>query len=423
MHQSFSRLLRAACTAALLAVAPHAGFAAEAPLSLAEAQRLAAERSRSLQAQNLGITASREMAVAAGQLPDPVVSVGVDNLPVEGPDRFSFTREGMTMRRIGVMQELTRKEKRELRAERYQLEAEKGVAEREMTLAMIQRETAMAWLDAWYAQAMAALIAEQRVRGLQEAQAAETQYRSGRGSQPEVLMARANLAMLDDRAAELERKVKTSRTMLSRWTGAEPAERPLGRKPDLASMKLQAHGLDEQLGRHPEIAALGRMQQVAAAEARLAALASKPDVSVQLMYGFRGSAFGDMVSLGVSMPLPWDQANRQDREVAAKLAMAGQAEAQREEALRKHVAEVQAMLQEWESNRSRIVRYEREIVPLAAGRAEATVAAFRGGKTTVNDVVAAFRGEIDARLQALQLEAEVARLWAQLNYLVPENTK
>ncbi len=423
MHQSFSRVLRAACAAALLAVASHAGFAAEAPLSLAEAQRLAAERSRSLQAQNLGITASREMAVAAGQLPDPVVSVGVDNLPVEGPDRFSLTREGMTMRRIGVMQEFTRKEKRELRAERYQLEAEKGVAEREMTLAMIQRETAMAWLEAWYAQAMAALVAEQRVRGLQEAQAAETQYRSGRGSQPEVLMARANLAMLDDRAAELERKVKTSRTMLSRWTGAEPAERPLAARPDLGAVKLAAHDLGEQLGRHPEIAALGRMQQVAAAEARLAALASKPDVSVQLMYGFRGSAFGDMVSLGVSMPLPWDQANRQDREVAAKLAMAGQAEAQREEALRKHVAEVQAMLQEWESNRSRIVRYEREIVPLAAARAEATVAAFRGGKTTVNDVVAAFRGEIDARLQALQLEAEVARLWAQLNYLVPENSK
>jgi hypothetical protein len=34
-------------------------------------------------------------------------------------------------------------------------------------------------------------------------------------------------------------------------------------------------------------------------------------------------------------------------------------------------------------------------------------------------VLQARRGEIDARLQALQLEAETARLWAQLNFLVP----
>jgi len=80
-------------------------------LSLQEAQRRAVERSRQLAAQDSAVRSSREMAVAAGQLPDPVLKMGIDNLPIDGPDQFSLTRDFMTMRRIGVMQELTRGER------------------------------------------------------------------------------------------------------------------------------------------------------------------------------------------------------------------------------------------------------------------------------------------------------------------------
>jgi hypothetical protein len=99
-----------AALALLTAVAlPQAGFP-QSTLSLAEAQRIAVERSRQLAAQDASITASREMAVAAGQLPDAVLKFGIDNLPVDGADQFSVTRDFMTMRRIGVMQEFTRGE-------------------------------------------------------------------------------------------------------------------------------------------------------------------------------------------------------------------------------------------------------------------------------------------------------------------------
>src|SRR4026208_2298641 len=64
---------------------------AEAPLTLPEAQRRAVERSRQTSAQDLAIVASREMALAAGRLPDPVLTLGIDNLPIDGPDQFSLT--------------------------------------------------------------------------------------------------------------------------------------------------------------------------------------------------------------------------------------------------------------------------------------------------------------------------------------------
>jgi outer membrane protein TolC len=127
-----------------------------------------------------------------------------------------------------------------------------------------------------------------------------------------------------------------------------------------------------------------------------------------------------MISLNVSVPLQWDQKNRQDREVAAKLAMLDQTRAEREDMLRAHTAEVRAMYAEWENDRERSARYTREVLPLATERSQATLGAYRSGKAAITDVLLARRGEIDVRMQALQLEMDTARLWAQLNFLIPD---
>ena len=164
---------------------------------------------------------------------------------------------------------------------------------------------------------------------------------------------------------------------------------------------------------------LARKEDVAAADIKVAQANKKADWSVQLMYSQRGPAYSNMVSLNVSVPLQWDQTNRQDREVAAKLAMLEQARAEREDMLRAHAAEVRAMLLEWQNDRERLTRYTRELLPLATERTAATLASYRGAKAMLTDVLQARRGEIDVRLQALQLEADTARVWAQLNFLTP----
>ena len=64
---------------------------------------------------------------------------------------------------------------------------------------------------------------------------------------------------------------------------------------------------------------LARKEDVAAADVRIAQAGKEADWSVALMYSQRGPAYSNMISLNVSVPLQWDRANRQDREVAAKL--------------------------------------------------------------------------------------------------------
>lgn len=392
------------------------------PLSLPEAQRRALERSRLLVAQDSAVAASREMAVAAGQLPDPVLKLGVDNLPVNGPDQFSLTRDFMTMRRIGVMQELTRGEKRELRSQRFDREAEKSLAEKTAAVAAIQRDTALAWLERYYAEAMAAVIAEQAGLVRLEIQAAEGVYRGGRGSQSDVIAAHSTLAGLEDRASEFSRRIQNARTSLARWMG-EGAGAELASRPAMDSVRLDTEGLERELAQHPQVAILARQEEIAATETRLARANRTPDWSAEVMVQQRGPDFSNMVSFGVSIPLPWDRGNRQDREIAAKLAMAEQARAQREEMLRALVGEVRAMIGEWQNGRERLSRYERELIPLAKERAMAALAGYQGGRASVADLLLARRNETEVRMQAVQLEMDTARLWAQLNFLIPEQAK
>ena len=99
---------------------------AQTSLSLESAVAEAAVRSRLVSAIESQAQAAREMAVAAGQLPDPVLKLGLNNLPIDGPDRYSVTRDFMTMRSVGVMQEFTRDDKRKARAARFEREAERG---------------------------------------------------------------------------------------------------------------------------------------------------------------------------------------------------------------------------------------------------------------------------------------------------------
>jgi len=393
--------------------------AAETPLTLAAAQHLAIERSRQLAAEDAAASASREMAVAARQLPDPVLKLGIDNLPIDGADRFSVTSDFMTMRRVGVMQELTRAEKRELRAQRFEREAEKSLAQKTATLTEIQRDTALAWLDRYYAEAQAEIITEQIKEANAEIVAAEGAYRAGRGSQADVFAAKSARVALDDRASEFNRRVRTAKIDLARWVG-EIADRPLAGKPEIDSVRLDTGAaLNTHLARHPAIALLSKQEEVASTEVQLAEASKKSDWSVELMYSQRGSAFSNMVSIGVSVPLQWGQKNRQDRELAVKLAIVEEVKAERDEMLRAHVAEVRKMIDAWENGRERLARYEREMVPLTKERTTAVLAGYRGGKTGLSEVLLARRNEIDVRLQTLQLEAETARLWAQLNFIFP----
>jgi outer membrane protein TolC len=403
--------------AALLIVAVSGTTSAEeSPLTLAETQRLAVERSKQLEASELGVSASKSLAIAAGERPDPVAKIGLENLPVNGPDAFSVQKDFMTMRSVGIMQEITRPSKLRARAAESEEAVRLAEAEKAQTVVAIRRDSALGWLNRYYAEAAERTVLQQVDAARLEVTAADAAYRGGRGTAADVLAARQALAEFGDLAAEASREVSTSKVALDRWVPGA-SDRPLVGEPAVDMIPLHQHTLDTQLADHPEIQALERREALARAGAEVARADRHPDWSVELVYSVRGSGYSNMATLELTVPLEIDRAHRQDPKLAAKLAEASRAKAQREDMLRAHTAELAAMIDDWNSARERRDRYRTSIIPLATDRVVAARAEYGGGKATLTELLSAHRAEIDARLKALQLEASAARLWAQLAFL------
>jgi len=142
-------------------------------------------------------------------------------------------------------------------------------------------------------------------------------------------------------------------------------------------------------------------------------------VTVELMYSQRGSAFSNMGSLNISFPVPWDQANRQDREVAARLAQAQAARAKAEIVRRDTQAMIAAKLAELQRNLDRLKRYDESTLPLANAQADAALTAYRANAGSLLAVAEANHRAIDTALERLTLEAKTAKLWADLTFLIP----
>ncbi len=393
-------------------------------LSLADAQRLAIARSSQLVAQDAAARAAREMAVSAGQLPDPVLKLGVDNLPVTGPDRLSLGRDFMTMRRIGLAQELPRSDKRQLKAERFERDAERAEAQRQLALAALQQGTALSWLERYYALAMRQLLEQQLGETRLQAQSAELAFREGRGPQADIFAARAAQLEIEDRLSQIDRQATSAALMLARWVGTDAARPPQGH-PDWTRLwgtaDVSAPSF-EQLRQHPRLAVSAAAVHAAETDARLAQANTRPDWTVEAAYQQRGSSFSNMVSIGVSIPLQWDQKSRQNREIGAKLAALEEARATDTDNVQAYEAEVRGLLNDWQSGKQRVARYTSQMIPVAAQRTEAALTAYRSGKGDLAGVLSARRDDINTRIQALAVELETARAWAQLNYLQPDKS-
>jgi outer membrane protein TolC len=83
---------------------------------------------------------------------------------------------------------------------------------------------------------------------------------------------------------------------------------------------------------------------------------------------------------------------------------------------------MRSMLNDWQTGKERVARYRDELIPTAGQRVEAALTAYRTGKSDLATTLAARRDEIDSRIQALILELETARAWAQLNFLIPDSS-
>lgn len=396
-------LLRAAALAAVLLPA-HWGVAAT--LSFDQAIDLAVQRSQLTRSAHAGALSAAEMARAAGQQPDPMLTAGIDNLPATGSNRFSTATEEMTMKRIGVSQEWVTADKRAAREAVANALARREMAMEQVAAADARMQVAMAYIEAYYAGEALRLTVLNEKHAREELEAGKGRLATVSGNSAEVLSLASALGTAQDESAEVRQQRAVSDIALRRWTGiaAEVLDAP--RLADVSAPGIYVAG-------HPVVLAKQRDLEVARQEVVVARLNRKPNWTYEVSYGQRQGR-PDLVSMGVSIPLALAPAARQDRETAAKLAMVEKAEAELAEAQRAAEGEYAALTSDATRLKERIERYQSAVLTPLKQRTEATLAAYRSNQATLVALFEARHTEVEAQRRLLTLQRDLAKTQAQL---------
>ncbi|TCS11903.1 TolC family protein [Caulobacter sp. BK020] len=388
------------CAAAVLA-APSANAS---PLTYARALDLAARSAPSLKASALKIDAAKAEVGPAGALPDPKLTLGIDNFPVSGPLAGRSGADEMTMGRVGFAQEVPNARKRAARVERAEAGVAAASAEAALEARQVRTAAAIAWIEADYARRRLAAIDAILAQLEPLWSAAPSAVSSGRSRPAQALAVQTARATLEDRRAEVQAGEARARAQLARWTGENDpstAGAPPPTELDPAALRT---GLDQ----HPALAVRDAAVGEAYAGTRLAKAETSPDWGWEVAYQRRDPMFGDMVSAGVTISLPLWKHMRQAPMIAARTADLGRAQAQREDARRALRAQLDADLADHVMHHDQWLRARNRLVPLARQRADLETAAYGAGASGLSDVIDAFVGLADAQLTALDRETAVA---------------
>ena len=396
-----------------------AGQAFAAPLDLAEAVRLAEQQAPMIQAREAALTSAERAVGPAGELPDPQLTFGIDSLPVNTRDAFSLTRDSFTERTVGVMQEFPRREKRRLRSERAGAVAAREEALLETERLSTRESVARAWIARLAATRRLELLESLRPRVESQAIAATAAISAGRASAADGIGAEAAKALLEDRIIQARRELADAEADFARWL-PEASDRPLGDAPDWNDLGRNADTLLSDVEHHRELLTYAAAERAAETDVALAQADKRPDWAVELSYAQRGPQYSNFISLEFRVDLPLFAARRQDPLIASRQAALAQVQAEREAARRMHAAELSKTLAAWRSARERVRGYERALLPLADDRAEAALAAYRGGRMDLQASIAALNDAIEQRLAYTSLLNELGQSWAALHFAFAE---
>ena len=395
--------------AALVAAIPNVAFADN--LTFDAALERAAAEAPSLRGRAAGVSAAQSAAIAADRLPDPSLDIGIQDFPVTGPDAGRFNRDNFTMQKIGISQQFINPAKRHARAARAS--AEIGIAEAGALVEgrTVRLQTALAWVDLYYAQRRLAQLAllDGSLHDLQATVSARLASGSARPSQalePDQLQAQVN-----DRRTELIGEVAKARASLTRFTG-DPHPEVAGAPPGLMVDRTR---LLAGVASLPSLRAMDAQSVAADADTQLARAEKRPDWKVSASYGRREPNYGDLASVGVSIDLPFFSRRRQDPKIAAAASEAARARFDRMASEREVLASLDSDLADHVMHHQRLENARRTLVPLSSKRAILDRDSYAAGKLDLGSALLSSLALAEAEIDALAREAEVARDAIRIN--------
>lgn len=425
---------------ALVMVAPNAKSTDTNLLTLEDAILTAVKQDPWLRGSKYREDAILSNSIASSTFADPVVSIGVANLPTNG---FAFDQEPMTQLKAGVSQMFPRGDSLDIRSKQLKQLAQQHPMMRLDRIAKTKVAVSSKWLEVFRAQQTITLIEQDRELFEQLGEVAQASYSSavGKVRQQDIVRAQLELSRLDDRLTKLFSQKEQAMAELLEWLTDEqqwsmnssstvtsiavPSSAPriiaLHSGVEDKLQRRDLHSLATLLNDHPYILAI--QQKIAASKTGvdLAKQKYKPQWGVNASYAFRADdqldrSRADFISVGVSFDVPLFTDNKQDKEVSAAVSESEAIKTEKRLALRSLLSQLQSAYAVHQRLLQRRTLYETDILAQMSVQAEASLTAYTNDDGDFAEVVRARIADLNARIDALNIEVDLLKSQSQLNY-------
>ncbi|MDO9372437.1 MAG: TolC family protein [Gammaproteobacteria bacterium] len=389
----------------------------EAPLTLREAEQLALESDPLTRRYDALSAAYAEQAVADAQLPDPKISLGVQDIPASSP---SFTQDDFTQLSVGVRQAIPPGATLKHRAAQTTALAEAETARAHEQTRRLLNSVRGSWFETYYQARAVDILRASHTLLSQLLQITRTQYSTGLTGAQDLLNAELELRQLKERITATEAAHDTARADLMRWLGQPHTPRTLAEEFSPLALPVERAVIEAHLDEHPLMAAEAAKVRASGSEVSMAREQYRPGWEVDVGYGARGGGRTDYISAGVTLELPIFADKRQDRRLAASEQQASAARYARDDQRRELLHRLESGYAAWTGLGKRLVAYDKEIVPQAAQNAELALKAYQNNSADFASVMRAQLTGQEVRLQALRVRVDHAKAQADLLYFAGE---
>jgi outer membrane protein TolC len=386
------------------------------PLTLSESEDLALASEPGQQAMQASAAALTARAVIAGELPDPTLEIGLNNFPIEAG---GFSTEAMTNAAIGVRQAFPAGATRSINARQLDLLASEMHENADARGRDALMSVRIVWLSLYHWEQAHELVLASRPFFDDMVTVTRSLYAVGRKSQQDVLRAELELSRLDDRLIDIEWRRAQARAALSKWIGPDAA-RPIA--PGLPGWDRLPpfDDLQNALGLHPALRAADAQIDARGAGVELAQQRSKPGWALDMAYSYRegtqpsGDPRSDMISLNVSVDLPFFSKRTVDGSLTSALQERSAARSRREQFLRELQSQLGAEHARWQDLTRRLDLYDSRILDQASSNAEASMLAYQSDRGDFAEVMRAYIDDLNTRIDHVRLQVERAQSYAVL---------
>lgn len=381
-------------------------------------------------------------SLAATSLAAPKVSVAVTNI---ASDSFSFNQEPMTQFKFGVSQQFPRGDTRALKQQKFERMAGQQPFLRQDRKAKVVIEISQIWLEIFKAQQTIALIEKERPLFEQLEDIVESNYSSAFGAtrQYDIVQAELELTRLDDRVNQVEQQKDMAMAKLYKWlkygnssSSIQPSDVAnnsiviSGQLPNIHStipedLNIEQNIIPNQLvvyfNQHPALKALEQKIKASKSDIALAKQKNKPSWAVKADYGYRGNdplgqSRSDLFSLGVTFDLPLLTKNKQDQELKSALSQTESIKTNKWLLMRQMFSDFEKLAAQLQKLERRQKLYQQRLLPQIREQAEATLTAYSNDDGSFAEVVHARIAELNAGIDALEIDTEKQLTQIKLNY-------